>query len=54
MNVLHVSMFLIFDLVNFAQMYSTLKLFSLVYNYDHEYLIEFIHAESDQGSFGTT
>ena len=34
-------------------MYSTLKLFSLVYNYDCEYLIEFMDYESDQGSFET-
>ena len=34
-------------------MYSTLKLFSLICNYDHEYLIEFMGYESDQGSFET-
>ena len=53
MNILHLSMSLTFDLVDFTQMYSTLKLFSLVYNYDCEYLIEFIDTESDQGSFVT-
>ena len=34
-------------------MYSTLKLFSLVGIYDHEYHIKVIDAKSDQGSFET-
>ena len=53
MNVLHLSMSLTFHLVDFTQMYSTLKLFASVFYYDREYLIEFIDAESDQGSFET-
>ena len=53
MNVMHLSMSLTFDLVDFTQVYSTLKLFASSFNYDHEYLIEFIDAESDQRSFET-
>ena len=44
-------MSLTFDLVDFTQLYSTLKLFASDFNYDHEYLIKFIDAKSDQGSF---
>ena len=53
MNILYLSTSLTFDLVDFTQMYSTLKLFSLVGIYDCEYLVGFIDAESDQGSFET-
>ena len=46
-------MSLTFDLVDFTQIYSTLKSFTSGFNYDCEYLIEFMGYESDQGSFET-
>ena len=53
MNILYLSMSLTFDLVDFTQIYSTLKLFTSGFNYDLEYLIKFMGYESDQGSFET-
>ena len=52
-HVLHLSTSLTFDLVDFTQMYTTLKLFSFFSICDRECLIEYIDAESDQGSFET-
>ena len=53
MNILHLSMSLTFDLVDFTQLYSTLKLSASGFNYDCEYIIELIDVESDQGIFET-